>query len=135
MAAYSEEEFLWKLEITIFLVLAKKYRLCKEWEINRVYKKGKRIHSPFFTLRIFQRFTQHGALSSNAARATVVVSKKYDKRAVQRNALKRKFREAARGFVISLRKPLDIIILPKVQAGNASFHQIYKEVERCFDII
>ena len=116
-------------------MLAKKYRLCKEWEIQRVYKKGKRIHSPFFTLQVFKRFIKQGDLSHNGPRATVVVSKKYDKRAVSRNALKRKFREAAHYFVISLRKPLDIIILPKAQAGDVAYSKIYKEVERGFDII
>lgn len=113
-------------------MLAKKYRLCKEHEIKRVLQKGKRLHAPFFTLLVMQRWIKKEDLDEKNIRLTVIVSKKYDKRAVSRNCLKRKFREAVHLDVISLRKPLDIIILPKKNAREVSYQDISQALHVIF---
>ena len=104
----------------------KKHRLTQEWEIKRVFKKGKRIESPLFSLWFFPTWFDH-------TRATVTVSKKYDKRAVHRNRLKRLFREAAHHMIISLSSPADIIILPKHNSGQSSFQEIEIELQKVFE--
>jgi ribonuclease P protein component len=113
-------------------VLAKQYRLCKEHEIKRVLQKGKRLHAPFFTVFVLQRWIKKESFDEKNARLTVIVSKKYDKRAVHRNALKRKFREAVHHDVISLRKHLDIIILPKKNARDVSYQDIFQALHLIF---
>lgn len=107
-------------------MLPKLYRLRKEWEIKRVFQKGKSFHSTLFSLlSLPSRFSKN--------RVTVVVSKKIDKRAVYRNALKRKFREAVHHMVLSLHGSQDIIILPKPVSQNADFHTVKADLERVFE--
>lgn len=103
----------------------RKNRLTNEWEIKRVFKKGKCLHSPLFSLWFFPTWLPF-------TRGTVTVSKKYDKRAVYRNRLKRAFREAAHHLLLSLPVKADIVILPKNIAGEHDFHSIQKELEKIF---
>ena len=103
-------------------MFSKKNRLRKERDIKRVFSKGKHFGSSLFSLLYLENGKNH-------TRVTVVVSKKYDKRAVYRNKLKRKFREAAYHLILSLKVSADIIILPKSVSEKSSFQEVQGELE------
>ena len=103
----------------------KKHRVRKEKKIKKILKNNQRINNKFFSLLYLKNHLGY-------ARGTVIVSKKYDKRAVYRNKLKRKFREAAYHFIIKSSQNLDIIIIPKYNAKNINFHDIKSNLENAF---
>ena len=95
------------------------HRLRKEWEVNRVFKKGKTLSSPSFIIKYFPS-------KRPSSRACVIVTKKYDKRAVKRNTLKRKFCEAIHHSIINLQKSFDIAILPHPRSESQNFQDLQK---------
>ena len=100
----------------------KKNRIRTSWEIKKIFKNNQRFNHRFFSVLYLKNYLSH-------ARSTVIVSKKYDKRAVYRNKLKRKFREAAYPFIVQSQKNLDIIIIPKYSSKNINFHEIKNNLE------
>jgi len=106
-------------------VLPRKNRLREERDIKRIFLKGERFNSPFFTLISLTNINKE-------SRATVIVSKKYDKRAVYRNKLKRKFRETIHHSILSLRPSSDIIILPKANSKDTSFYKLQESFKEIF---
>lgn len=109
-------------------MLPRSNRVRKEWEIKRIFQRGKLIKSSLFSVRYMPTRLKQ-------SRCTVTVSKKYDKRAVYRNELKRLFREAAHHLVLSLNPPMDIVILPMNSARDADFHVIEKALTEVFQKI
>ena len=71
-------------------MLAKKYRLRKNSEFVATYAQGKYVSCQYLTLNI-GKLKPHSDFVSKVA---FVVSKKIDKRAVVRNKIKRRMREA-----------------------------------------
>jgi len=106
----------------------KENRLARERDIKRVFEKGKRINNSLFSLLFLKN-------NQELTKATVVVNKKYDKRAVYRNRLKRKFREACHNLVLSLKEPSDIIILPKKESEEIEFQELAVQLEAAFQKI
>ncbi len=98
-------------------MLPKKFRLKHKRCIKKVFLQGKKIYTSLFLCLIKPSNKDH-------SRMTVIVSKKYDKRAVYRNRLKRKFREAVRENIIDLKENLDIIIVPKKQSDKKHILEI-----------
>ena len=79
-------------------------RLRKKRDVKRVFKKGQRVHNSLLQLFFLKNFC-------NKVRVTVVVGKKYDKKAVYRNKLKRLVREWLHYDILSL-SGIDLIIMP-----------------------
>ena len=78
-------------------MIAKKYRL-REYEVSRVFKKGRPFFSEFWSLHCLEI---RGATSHRIA---VSISRKHDKRAVQRNRYRRGLYD---GMLIALKAPTD----------------------------
>lgn len=65
----------------------------------------------------------------------IVVSKKVSKKAVDRNRIKRWFREIYRNNKDGLSSKVHLIVLAKPVAAKGSFNEVCKDVLRTFDKI
>jgi ribonuclease P protein component len=101
-------------------VFKKQFRLTKSFEIQNTMKKGRRFSTPLFSLFV---------LSSSDIKCTVIVSKKTEKKAVERNFLKRRTRSAYKDFLFSLPKPYSVVILPKKEIATCDFEDIKKSFQ------
>ncbi len=96
-------------------------RLKKNLDIERVFKKGKKVREGFLVLAVSQNDLAE-------TRFGFVVSQKVSKRAVQRNQLKRRLRESIRPRVSEIKKGLDIILLATPGLEKKDFWEIKKTV-------
>ncbi|KKW07944.1 MAG: hypothetical protein UY39_C0004G0008 [Candidatus Kaiserbacteria bacterium GW2011_GWC2_49_12] len=81
----------------------------------------RRIQGRFFSLLV-------GALPSEHVRCACVVSKKAEARAVARNTVKRRCREALRGQYQNIKKPITLVFHAKASASGASYAEIAEDV-------
>ena len=93
----------------------------KKEEFSRLFRYGKRMETPFFTLFIKQN-------SAGLLRLGVVISKSIDKRAVVRNTLRRRIKEWVRKLTPPPIQAKDIIFLLKKEAVLAPREKIYEEL-------
>jgi ribonuclease P protein component len=100
------------------------HRLNKEWEIKKVFKQGRQLHSPLFTLFFVPKYKN--------CRIKIIVSKKHSKLAVHRNKLRRRFQEAAHHLVVNFPLASNLVILPKKRAEQANFKYLQKELTKIF---
>jgi len=84
-------------------MLARKYRLTKDSDFQKVFSRGKKAFSPYFLVRF-----QPNQLGN--CRFAVVVANKIAKKAVIRNRLKRQVREAIYNNLSKFTQRLDIIV-------------------------
>lgn len=91
-------------------------------EIARL-PRGRRIAGRFFSLSI-------APLPSGPAKISCVVSKKVSLKAVERNVVKRRCREAARTDLKTIEQPLALIFHAKKGAAQASFAEIRQDIEK-----
>jgi ribonuclease P protein component len=99
-------------------MLPKKFRLRKKNDFDKVYKKGRKITSEFFLIKIKPSGLKF-------SRIGFVVSKKTAGKIVLRNKLKRRMREIIRLFREELKGGYDIIIVAK----PTSLDKNYKDLE------
>jgi ribonuclease P protein component len=95
-------------------MLKKSQRLTKNFQI--VFRKGVKIHTPFFVCRAIPAF-------DNTPRLAVVVTKKTSKTAVGRNLIRRRLSEAVRTgtFFAELKIPCQIVLIAHRQVQSAHF--------------
>ena len=99
----------------------KYYRIKKNTDFQKLFKKGKKVFSPYITLLYFP---------SNTLNMGVAVSKKHGK-AVQRNRIKRLLRAAFAENCGILNKTYSIILLPKVKE-EYSYNEFSNSLACCF---
>lgn len=104
-------------------------RLLTRLDYSRVFSKSKRIQNKHFTLLV------HYTSPDKPARLGLVVSKKVDKTAVQRNRIKRLIRESFR--VKNFLKPADYVMMAKPGVAKlsnskitASLNQLWQNLEK-----
>ena len=107
-------------------MLASKYRLHVAADILAVFKRGRKIDNKFFAVWLYA----HGRPS----RATVIVSKKIDKRATARNLLKRRVREALRTVLPRLSPTADIVVRPLIESKRLSASEIKNIIHDLFSL-
>jgi len=112
--------------LEINFLLHKKFRL-PSYLIPEVVKKGKRFHSPLFTLIVNQQLAIDNQQSFS--RFAFIVPKKFDKRAVRRGQLKRWMREVARAKGTKIKKGYNIILIARQPEGINNIFQIKIEME------
>ncbi len=105
-------------------MLPKEKRLVKSRDFDRVYQKGKRLHSKSFNLSYYSNRT-------HVTRIGVVAGKKYSKKAVARNKAKRVIRAVVQDEYGMLKEGLDVVIFVKntgAELGTSSFRREWGEI-------
>lgn len=103
----------------------KRVRLLRSKDFRKVYDEGSRFSSP-----VFAAFCLRGA-DSAGPRIGFTVPRALGK-AVVRNRIKRRLREAVRYFLDRLNPQWSIVINPRRKALDAPFGEIRREIERLF---
>lgn len=95
-------------------MLQKNHRLHKEEDIKRVLRKGRSFKTPLFTV--------YSALNAEAtSRVGVIVSNKISKKAVVRNKIKRRLRNALKGNKEHFKRNVDVLVVAKNAAAEAEY--------------
>lgn len=106
-------------------MLAKKYRLAKDIDIQSVLKKGKIFTSPFFNLKILRNNLDY-------PRFCIVISTKISKKAVVRNKAKRQLRGIIYKNLANISKKYDYVILTKPPITATGFQDLEKALISLF---
>ena len=96
-------------------------RLKKNTDFQKLFKRGKRVFSPYMTLLYFP---------SDKLYMGIAVSKKHGK-AVLRNRIKRLLRASFSSALTELEKNYSIVVIPKVM-DNYTFADFEKSFKKCF---
>ena len=96
----------------------KYFRLKKQTDFQKLFKKGKRAFSPSLTM-VYQK--------SNKLTMGISIGKKHGK-SVQRNRIKRLIREAFRAVNGEIKESYRIVLIPKV-AEEYSFDTFKKHLQ------
>src|SRR5580698_641220 len=114
------------------MVPSTSFRLRKHADYQRVYKAGRkqfgRQMAWFFTLRDAEAAAYS---ETTGPRVGLTVPKALGK-AVARNRIKRRLREAVRGALPLLSAPVDVVLHPKRSVLEAEFAVIEREVKTIF---
>ncbi|MGB9812600.1 MAG: ribonuclease P protein component [Thermovenabulum sp.] len=100
--------------------MEKRLRLTKNFEFNVVYKKGRRMVCPLFSMYIKKNKIGY-------SRFGISVSKKIGK-SVVRNKIKRRIKEALRKNYSNIKPGYDIVISARKDISIADFHEIEKNI-------
>jgi len=107
-------------------MLSKKYRLKKKKDFERIYKLGQTIKQDFLLFKILENNLEN-------PRIGIVISKKTLAKAVARNLIKRRIREAVRHFLPQISQNVDIIITAcKGTTKDESLKQIETLIQQAF---
>jgi ribonuclease P protein component len=108
-------------------MIKKQNRLKKPRQIKAVFDRGRSASGGFFKLRLYRKA---GRMSLEPAKIAVIISKKFSKRAVDRNLAKRRILAAASSH---LKNSLgfDIVVLPNKRVLSDSFANLEAEFARC----
>ena len=113
------------------------FRLRKHADYQRVYKASRKQFakqmSYFFTLRTQEEIARDPD-GATGARIGLTVGKVMGK-AVDRNRIKRRMREAVRKNLHSLRTPVDVILHPRRSVIDLEFGALEREVANVFRAI
>ncbi len=102
--------------------MPKKYRLSHA-DFTRLPRSGRRIHGVFFSL------TATPLAPGTGVKAACVISKKTAARAVDRNKVERRCREALRPLLKAVAKPVALVFHAKREALGASFKDIARDIK------
>lgn len=105
-------------------MLPKQNRLPLRTEFSRVKKESQMIHGKFFSLLL--------APSNKPPRFAFIVSKKIDKRATQRNHIRRLLAESVQSHLLGIKKKADVVFLVKKVIADQDLETIKNEVGKAF---
>lgn len=108
-------------------MLPKKSRLKKRKDFEEVFKKGKSWKEAFLLLKILPN-------KLKISRFGFIIGKKYSKKAVLRNKIKRRLREVVREELPKIKEGLDgvIIVLSEANKEKESFEELKKIINKLF---
>ncbi|MDH4230108.1 MAG: ribonuclease P protein component [Nitrospirota bacterium] len=101
------------------LVRFRDLRLARSADISRVFRSGQRLQTPFFRV-----IYQPNGLSH--PRFCVPVSRKVSRRAVGRNRIRRRTREALRPLLASSSCGVDLVVLPTRSVAELAWPEVIK---------
>ncbi len=118
-------------------MLNKKYRISKDKEYKKIFRKSKKFETENLVFRIAKRqvagrrsqvgnSTDHILHTTNESRFGFVVSNKIDGRAARRNGLKRRLRAIVGENLEKIKPGFDVVILVKRQP---KYPYIYEEIK------
>ena len=93
-------------------------RLKKNSDFQKVFRRGKKVFSPYITLLYYP---------SNETTFGIAISKKYGK-AVKRNRIKRLLRESFRSFEPQITQNFFFVFIPKI-SDTYDFHELKQNME------
>lgn len=103
--------------------MKRSFRLRKNDEFQRVYRRGMPAYNRDFKIIGFRNHLEHNRFGYS-------LSKKYGK-AHERNRTKRRLREVVRAHQDSFPKSFDYVILPKQTTKSLSFQQLEQSLLHC----
>jgi ribonuclease P protein component len=103
----------------------RQYRLRRNSDFRRVRQIGKSYASPLMVLAFLRNELDHN-------RFGFVVSKQLGK-AVERNKIKRRMREAARLRLAKIKPGFDLVLIARKPAGQASYHDIAQAMDHLLE--
>ncbi|MBU0721890.1 ribonuclease P protein component [Patescibacteria group bacterium] len=104
-------------------MLAKHRRLVKEKDFKKIFKFGKSSYTKIFRIKVLAN-----RLEDN--RYGIVISAKVSKKSVERNKLKRQFRELFKEFDKNLIQGFDLVVVVFPAALNQEYKFIKSELEK-----
>jgi len=120
------------------MALPRDHRLRKHSDFELVYASGKRHFSSLLTAFYLPRAEKPATAAADSAmrgaRVGFTVGRQMGK-AVARNRMKRRLREAVAKNLHLLEIPVDVVINPKKSAKEVDFQFLCAEVERAFRVI
>ena len=107
-------------------MLPKENRLRNKKDFDRISTRGRQVSGNFLILKF-----QSNEL--NLARIGFVVSKKVSKKAVLRNKVKRRLREAVKRELVSLKPGFDLVFFTRREIKDREFSDIQQAVKQLFE--
>ncbi len=108
-------------------MLSKAHRLAPDWLVRKVRQRGRKVQTGLF--RLF--YTQHRR--GSAIRFAFVVPKTISRKAVLRNKLRRKAREAIKPLIPNLNTGQDFVVLLKPAALKKKVSEIREDFIKCLE--
>lgn len=109
--------------LILMIMLAKQSRLVKEKDFKKIFKRGKASYAKIFNIKVL-------ANELKINRYGIVISAKVSKKSVERNKLKRQFREILKEFDKKLARGFDLVIIVFPAALNQDYKLIKNELEK-----
>lgn len=106
-------------------MLPKKNRLKKKKDFERIFKKGKGLNGDFLFLKIAKN-------NLKESRFGFVVSKKVSKKAVVRNKVKRRLREAVKLKLPGVKAGIDGVLITRPGIESKTFAELKETVSELF---
>jgi ribonuclease P protein component len=124
-----------------FFMIAANYRLRKHADYQQVYQASRKQFgkhmSYFFALRpsLGPNATSACDVNLGAPRVGLTVGKATVGKAVERNRIKRRMREAVRRQLSLLRAPVDVVLHPRSSVIDLDFASLEREVASVFSAV
>jgi ribonuclease P protein component len=98
-------------------MLPKKYKLKKDKDFKRIFRKGKEYQGNFLKIKLLKNDLQ-------VNRFAIVIGVKISKKAVQRNLIKRRIEETIHANLNNFQNGWDMIILPQREILDKNYQEI-----------
>jgi ribonuclease P protein component len=108
-------------------MIKKENRLKKPRQIKMVFDKGRSISGGFFKIRLFKKFAR---FANDPSKIAVIISKKFSKKAVERNLAKRRILAASARHLKNSRG-FDIVVLPNKRVLTENYNDMEVDFEKC----
>jgi ribonuclease P protein component len=108
-------------------MIKKQNRLKKPRQIKTVFDKGRSVGGGFFKIRLFKK---SGRGAGEASKIAVIISKKFSKKAVERNLAKRRILSAAAKY-LKTGRGFDIVVLPNKRVLTERYGDMEADFEKC----
>ncbi len=106
-------------------MLSFKNRLKKRKEINKVFKEGKSADNDLMIVKAIQN-------NRDVSRFAFIIPAKIFKRAVDRNNIRRRLREAIREGINEIKEGYDIVLIAKPGIKKSKFEEIRERSKDLF---
>ncbi len=100
-------------------------RLKKKKDFDVVFRKGRSFREDFLSIKIIPNDLEF-------SRFGLVVGQKVSKKAVSRNKVKRRLREAIRMELPNIKKGVDVILMTSPEIAGKDFLEIEKRIKEIF---
>ena len=104
--------------------MAKVVTLRRQRDFDRLFDEGKRYHD-----RLLVTVVRRGG-DDEPVRAAFIVGRRVEKRAVVRNRVKRRLREAGRLELADVKDSVDVAFIAQPAAAEASYHELAAATHR-----